>query len=133
MRYIIRNEIFDLESRPSINMSFLNIAGGFLSFFLAFFANQSYNRFIEQYNNSQRIMGRIMRVCYLGRDILPKHELWRLIRYLNAAHVLGYCGLSHSYGENNTFHPINEKEKLLSRWEVDRIQEVCMHTMESIK
>jgi hypothetical protein len=50
-----------------------------------------------------------------------------LIRYLNAAHVLGYCGLSHSYGENNTFHPINEKEKLLTRWEVDRIQEVCMN------
>jgi len=69
-------------------------------------------------------MGKIMHVCYLGRNILPKHELWRLVRYLNAAHVLGYCGLSQTYNETNTFYPINENEKLLTKWEVDRIQEI---------
>lgn len=124
VRALIRTGAVGYEQFPQLNLSFLGIAGGFLSFFLAFFANQSYTRFEIQYDNSSRVIGKILNVCYLARSLLPTHELWRLVRYLNAVHLLGYCGLSSCYEEDNMFHPFNNKEKLLTEWEVNRLREI---------
>jgi len=49
---------------------------------------------------------------------------WRVFRHLNAAYVLTYLGFGDEYTENNLFGPINEKYKLLTAQEVERIKEV---------
>lgn len=129
IRILIRGDYVQYDQFPKIQFSFLGTAGGFLSFFLAFYANQAYVRFESQYNHSNVVIGKILNVCFLARPLLPAHELWRLVRYLNTAHILGYCGLTGSnYNVEDTFLPINKNERLLTEWEFNRLYDVCMYS-----
>lgn len=109
---------------PLINTTLVSIIGGFMSFFLVFFVSQAYSRLTAQYDNSMRIEGRIFNLCYLSRCSLPPAEAWRLWRYLNTIHVVGYTGLSMVYTEQNVFDHMNEKYQLLTETETKRLKAV---------
>lgn len=51
----------------------------------------------------------------------PKASSSRLVRYLNAAHVAGYVGLSRTYSKQEFFDKLNEKYQLLNADEMKRI------------
>jgi hypothetical protein len=114
------------ENLPNINSAVVSAVGGFMSFFLVFFLSQTYSRFCTQYDLSMRIEGRIFNLCYLARVALPPAEAWRLIRYVNAIHILGYIGLNTAYSDNNLFKALNEKHNILTENEVARLRCIGM-------
>eukprot|EP01048_Picozoa_sp_COSAG05_P012294 COSAG05_NODE_1219_length_5481_cov_29.388889_6_plen_118_part_00 len=58
----------DEEDLPPINN--ISVLGGFLSFFLVFFASQSYNRFEAMYRCSMSCEGRIFDTCSMAQACL---------------------------------------------------------------
>jgi predicted membrane chloride channel (bestrophin family) len=56
----------------------------------------------------------------------PKAGASRLIRYLNAAHVAGYVGLSRTYSKRDFFDKLNEKYQFLNKQEMTRIEKLDM-------
>ena len=72
----------------------VNILGGFLSFFLVLFVNQTNGRFLEMYGFSKACSGRIQDVAGLARTQLPLDMANKLVRHFNAAHIAGYVGLN---------------------------------------
>eukprot|EP01033_Poteriospumella_lacustris_P007103 gene7103-5109_t len=109
---------------PVIPLALISIIGGFMSFSLVFFVSQAYSRLCAQYDQSMRIEGRIFNLAYLARSNLLYAEAHRLLRYLNATHVLGYTGLSLVYTDDNLFDIMNDKHQLLTFEELGRIREV---------
>ena len=83
-----------ISSLEDIN---IEIIGGFLSFFLIFFVNDSNNRFKKLYLTSMSCEGRIFDAAALARTTLPCERASHLIRYMNAAHISGFMGLSSTY------------------------------------
>ncbi len=54
-----------------------------------------------------------------------KADVNRLLRYLNAAHIMGYIGFSRAtYNMENFFEPLNKKHRLLEKKELERIIEM---------
>eukprot|EP01034_Spumella_vulgaris_P043644 gene43644-54217_t len=72
--------------------------------------------------------GRIFNVALLARTNLPTVDAWRLLRYLNAAHLLGYVGLSEVYNDENFFDPMNDQLQLLTALETARVKEIGIDT-----
>ena len=98
----------------------VGILGGFLSFFLVLFVNQTNARFLEMYGFSKACVslvfglvlfiscvhklfthilctpksGRIQDVAGLARTQLPKDMADKLVRHFNAAQIAGYVGLN---------------------------------------
>lgn len=68
-----------------VSNSNITVVGGFLSFFLVFFVVESNKRFVDQYNKSMAMKGRICDVACLTKATLPKHMAHRIVRYMNAA------------------------------------------------
>ena len=68
-----------------VSNSNISVVGGFLSFFLVFFVVESNKRFVDQYNKSMAMKGRICDVACLTKATLPKHMAHRIVRYMNAA------------------------------------------------
>ena len=104
----------------------LTYVGGFLSFFLVFFVNQSFERFYTLYGASMKCEGCVFNVAALVKTSLPQAHSYRLIRYMNAAHVAGYVGLSGVYDYDNFFKPLNEKNHFLTQEECDRMKRIDM-------
>lgn len=113
---------------PNINTAVVSVIGGFMSFFLVFFLGQTYTRFTQQYDCSMRIEGRIFNLTYLARIALPPAEAWRLVRYINTIHLLGYIGLGTAYTDQNLFRAFNEKHRFLTEKEVARLRMIGMDT-----
>ena len=82
-------EEVDVMSKTNIG-----ILGGFLSFFLVLFVNQTNGRFLEMYGFSKACSGRIQDVAGLARVQLPKESADKLVRHFNAAQIAGYVGLN---------------------------------------
>jgi predicted membrane chloride channel (bestrophin family) len=103
-----------------------NIAllGGFLSFFLVLFVNKNHARYFGLYENCMACKGRILDVATLARAYLPKTTATRLVRYMNAAHVSAYVGLSKVYPSKTFFERINKDLGLLTDTEFARMKEV---------
>ena len=100
----------------------VGVLGGFLSFFLVLFVNQTNARFLEMYGFSKACVsyccliycsynvfnylltsyvstnvlksGRIQDVAGLARTQLPKDMADKLVRHFNAAQIAGYVGLN---------------------------------------
>ena len=71
------------------------------------------------------ILGKVFECLYLARAYMSHAGAWRLYRYLNAAHILGYVGLPDDvYNEKNIFRPLNNMYALLTDNEVHRIQQI---------
>lgn len=102
----------------------LVIIGGFISLFVTMYVEWTFRRYGDQYQLSSICMGRIMDVASLANIYLPKHSAERIVRYLNAAHVSGYIGLSDTYLRNNFFVNINEDYGLLTESELGRIDAI---------
>ena len=51
----------------------------------------------------------------------------RMVRYMNAAHVAGYIGLSDTYTKKNLFDAINPSHKMLTDQELQRIDLLKMN------
>mmetsp|Transcript_26312 Transcript_26312/g.57099 ORF Transcript_26312/g.57099 Transcript_26312/m.57099 type:complete len:468 (-) Transcript_26312:78-1481(-) len=110
---------------PDVGFDEVKAIGGFLSFFLVFFTGQSYKRFLTLYSKSMSMEGRIFDVSVLVKSSgLSTPRALRILRYMNAAHLLGYVGLSATYTEENFLRHLNCKNRLLSEDEYNRILEV---------
>ncbi len=101
----------------------VNILGGFLSFFLVLFVNQTNDRFLQMYGFSKACAGRIQDVAGLAKTQLPIEAADLLVRHFNAAHIAGYVGLNaigqgSPYSKSNFFDHYNKKHKLLTKGEM---------------
>ncbi len=103
------------------------VIGGFLSFFLVFYVNQSNTRFFTLYNCSMACKGRIFDTATLVVATLPKEVGCRVVRYMNAAHVAGYTGLSKTYPASSFFAQLNKNLGLLTDKELVRLQEIDLN------
>ena len=97
----------------------VEVLGGFLSFFLVLFVNQTNGRFLEMYGCSKACSGRIQDIAGLARCQLPPVVADRLIRHMNAAQVAGYVGLNaigqgSPYSKAHFFWHYNGQYKLLT-------------------
>lgn len=105
----------------------IDIIGGFLSFFLVLFVNQSNARFNTMYSHSMHAIELIQEVASIASCYLPKANAQRLVRYLNAAHTAGYVGLaSETYSTHSFFMELNKKYKFLTEPELKRTTEIGM-------
>jgi hypothetical protein len=119
--YIAIRSLYLLKYRlPTFPVTVVTVIGSFLSFFLVFFASQSYSRFSVQYANSNAIMGHIVNICLLAQASLPAAHRLRIWRLLNASHLAAYSGLGNTYNEENFFDPINHAFHLLTPQETSR-------------
>mmetsp|Transcript_9954 Transcript_9954/g.14249 ORF Transcript_9954/g.14249 Transcript_9954/m.14249 type:complete len:398 (-) Transcript_9954:146-1339(-) len=97
----------------------INILGGFLSFFLVLFVNQTNDRFLEMYGFSKACSGRIQDIAGVARTQLPPEVGQKLVRHFNAAHVAGYVGLNaigmgSPYSKTFFFDHYNADNKLVT-------------------
>ena len=100
----------------------------FVSFIIVFYSNHCYTRFYRQYESVKVCCRTISDVVSLARAAcsapvpvagyrgdggLPAAVAEQLFRYLNAAHVAGYCALSPTYTRENMFEPFATRHGLL--------------------
>ena len=111
---------------PEINTNVISIVGGFMSFFLVFFLSQAYSRFMAQYTISKNLVKCLIRITYAAKNTLPYPDALRLVRFMNAAHIAGYVGLSSAYSVYNMFLPLNIQYTLLTEKEVERLLHIDM-------
>ena len=102
----------------------IGVLGGFLSFFLVLFVNQTNARFLEMYGFSKACSGRIQDVAGLARTQLPMEMADTLVRHFNAAQIAGYVGLNaigqgSPYSKAYFFDVYNEKHQLLTPEEMN--------------
>eukprot|EP00586_Coscinodiscus_wailesii_P019834 CAMPEP_0172518962 /NCGR_PEP_ID=MMETSP1066-20121228/291131_1 /TAXON_ID=671091 /ORGANISM="Coscinodiscus wailesii, Strain CCMP2513" /LENGTH=248 /DNA_ID=CAMNT_0013301455 /DNA_START=510 /DNA_END=1256 /DNA_ORIENTATION=+ len=62
----------------------------------------------------------------MARARLPGETASRLIRYMNAAFVTQFVGLSSTYTVKNFFEPNNRQKCLLTKKELERVSEIDM-------
>lgn len=99
----------------------LSYVGGFLLFFLVFYVNQNHHRYFQLHNDSMILMGRVNDVATLVKAILPMERARRINRYMNAAHIAMYTGLSETYEKENFFDPLEQRFALLTDEELFRV------------
>lgn len=104
----------------------IDILGGFLSFFLVLFVNQTNSRFFDMYALSRACAGRIQDVAGYASARLPSEQAHRLMRYMNAAHITGYVALNGPYKKKNFFDPYNNKYGMLLPEELAKFDGIIM-------
>lgn len=114
------------EYVADLNTGNIGVIGSFLSFFLVYFVVTSNKRFDDQYAMSMAAKGRVLDVASMARASLPRDIALRVVRYMNASHVVGYVGLSDTYSYANFFHEINNSACLLTGTELQRINRLNM-------
>jgi len=97
--------------------------GGFLLFFLVFYVNQNHHRYFNLHQDSMALMGRVNDMATLVKAVLPMERARRINRFMNAAHVAMYTGLSSTYEKENFFDPLEQRFALLTDEELYRIIE----------
>eukprot|EP00542_Grammatophora_oceanica_P016504 CAMPEP_0194027060 /NCGR_PEP_ID=MMETSP0009_2-20130614/1288_1 /TAXON_ID=210454 /ORGANISM="Grammatophora oceanica, Strain CCMP 410" /LENGTH=426 /DNA_ID=CAMNT_0038666007 /DNA_START=16 /DNA_END=1296 /DNA_ORIENTATION=- len=105
-----------------ITTSDIGVIGGFLSFFLVFFVVQANERFDAQYRKSMDVERGVFDIATLAKATLSKAAGHRLNRYLNAAHLCGYIGLSDTYTSENFFRHVNESHRIVTEKEMVRLR-----------
>jgi len=113
-----------------LDSSNIDILGGFVSFLLVLFVNQTNERFMAMYQLSKRCCGLIQDTAGLLSNQLPPTsvESGRLIRYMNAAHITGYVGLGGPYSKRHFFNHFNREHNLLNK---EELAELEVHNMDS--
>lgn len=106
--------------------------GGFLSFFLVFFVNQANARFTSMFQESMNCIKRIYDVASIVATAFPKPHAHRIVRYMNAAHALGYAGLSSTYSYKHFIETSNQKYSLLTKAELFLVQDILEQSATSI-
>lgn len=119
----ILNQHTDIEF-PDMSPDAVGQAATAMTFFLTFFASQSFSRLNEQYFLSMTFYGRVFDIATLARSYMPLEHARRLVRHANAAHLLTYLGLSGAYNTQNILIEFNKTHKLLTQREMERLQAV---------
>jgi Bestrophin, RFP-TM, chloride channel len=104
----------------------IDVLGGFLSFLLVLFVNQTNTRFFDMYALAKRVSGQIQDVAGLASTQLPPQDAHRIVRYMNAAHIVGYVGLGGPYSRKHFFEPFNQQYNLLTPPELRRVYDLDM-------
>ena len=117
-------ESFSHFSFPLLTTTLSIHSGGFLSFFLVFWVNQSHSRYFSLYDQSMKCKGIIFHAATMAATCLPYAQASRLVRYLNVAHVAGYVGLSPVYSSESYFNHVNRTQALLTEQERARLDEI---------
>ena len=104
----------------------ITTVGAFVTFFMVFHTNNTVTRFHELYMASMQCKSSIFDCASLASSTLPHDRALRLVRYMNAAHIAGYVGLSETYGYQNFFCPMNESKQFLTEQELTRIEYINM-------
>ena len=108
---------------PVMSLTFIGPLGGFMSFFVVFYVSQSYTRFQAQYNACMMCQSRIVDISILAKSCLPRPAALRLVRHVNAAHVLGYTALKNAaYTEANFLLPFNSRYLVLTEAELEELR-----------
>lgn len=107
------------ESVDLMEKTNIGVLGGFLSFFLVIFVNQTNGRYLEMYGFSKACSGRIQDVAGLAKTQLPIDLGTKLVRHFNAAQVSGYVGLNaigmgSPYSKTYFFDEYNAQHQLLT-------------------
>ena len=127
---LIRLQVRFLDVLPRFVMELGNtdigVIGGFLSFFLVLFVNQSNSRFNTMYKHSMDASGQIGHVASLLNTTFPKFHAIRVIRYMNAAHAASYVGLNDVYTKQEFFDKLNHQYRFLHPQEIERIDQLDM-------
>jgi len=97
----------------------IGVLGGFLSFFLVIFVNQTNGRYLEMYGFSKACSGRIQDIAGLAKTQLPDEMGKKLVRHFNAAQISGYVGLNaigmgSPYSKTYFFDVYNAQHELLT-------------------
>mmetsp|Transcript_4002 Transcript_4002/g.5758 ORF Transcript_4002/g.5758 Transcript_4002/m.5758 type:complete len:398 (+) Transcript_4002:108-1301(+) len=105
----------------------IGILGGFLSFFLVLFVNQTNGRFLDMYGFSKACSGRIQDVAGLATTQLPPELGKQLINHFNAAQIAGYVGINcighgSPYSKAHFFNVYNTKHGLLTPEEMQLLE-----------
>lgn len=110
----------DQEEYANLSSNLVYV-GGFLLFFLVFYVNQNHHRYFQLHQDSMCLMGRINDVATMAKACLPMERARRIVRFMNAAHVTVYTGLSNTYEKHNFFDPLEARFALLTEEETERI------------
>jgi hypothetical protein len=105
----MRNQLLALKTVPTVpedrDISFfsedvvlpdgtgIDVIGAFLSFLLILFVNHVSDSFAGTYALSMKVKGNILACATIAATVMPKKNSLRLVRHLNAAHLVGYVGL----------------------------------------
>lgn len=108
---------FLVESLSTDSFS-IDVMGGFLSFFLVLFVNQTNTRYFDMYKLSRTCSGRVQDIAGYASARLPQGAAHRLVRYMNAAHLAGYVGLRGPYKKQNFFYHYNDTYGLIQPHEM---------------
>ena len=123
-RLLARYSQFSLDFVSGLADGNLATIGGFITFFLSLYVNNSHKRYFDQYGMCMACKGRILDVATLGATYLPKSVAHRIVRYMNAAHIQGYVGLSSTYSYPNFFVKMNKDFALLTARELERMNSI---------
>ena len=123
LNYRLEPEKNRLKSNYENLSANLVYVGGFLLFFLVFYVNQNHHRYFLLHQESMCLMGRVNDVATLVKAILPMERARRINRFMNAAHVAMYTGLSSTYEKDNFFDPLEARFALLTDEELYRVVE----------
>jgi len=121
-RVHVLDDLFSFGTKIPIDMANVGKLGGFFSFFLIFYAQQAYTRFTVQYEASMGCEGAIADAMMLARATMPRAAQLKLMRYMNAAHVMAYIGLTPAYTSDNLFDELQENRALLTSAELQRMK-----------
>ena len=88
------------EQVALVEQTNIGILGGFLSFFLVLFVNQTNGRYLDMYGFSKACSGRIQDIAGVARTQLPPEVGDKLVKHFNAAQISGT--FSPSRFEDNT-------------------------------
>jgi hypothetical protein len=124
IRLLNRYNAIPLSAFPAADLTYTSVIGSFLTFFLVFFASESYSRYKIQYDISMRCQSSIFDIITRLRVALPWETSIKMLRFLNMAHVLAYCGLSTTYNYRNLFLPLNDIYKLATDAELNRLLQI---------
>jgi hypothetical protein len=78
------------------------------------------------YSASMESGGKILEVASLIATVFPRANAFRMVRYLNAAHVAAYVGLNSTYTKREFFDKLNDIQQLLSSEEMARVEQLDM-------
>jgi lipid-A-disaccharide synthase-like uncharacterized protein len=111
--HIEEKEVFAVPSTAT-----MSVLGSIISFLIVFFVQQSYTRYFAQHQICLTCQTRLMDAVTLSRGFIPVSQQWQMWRYLNAAHILGYVGISDVYNMQNFFEVLCARYGLLTEDEL---------------
>lgn len=124
VRFMIWRDPTSTQDFPLVILPQVLVIGGFLNYFLVFFTSHSYNRFMVQYNKVMAAKGAIYNFTLLAKNNLPRARAMRILRWLQSSYLLSFVGLSVAYERDNFFLPLSEKYQLLTKLELERLNEI---------